>query len=226
MSRPAPQQQQAPRGGGGSGEEGLLGGILRQIFGGGDRGRPSGRSPVILKFPPEYAHTIIRQVLEELRPPAEAFKGYEQEEIKRLLEHLNEEVDKLSHLGNIFAKPFVNLGSLIIDFRTARVEIKQRLIAIALFSQMIFENYISRISEEVERLIMQSQKDTDFGATFEFNPKIIDMVIDAFRLLIHILGGLLQAIQKVRIILYMNMPAEQRSPILNQLLGFDIVRPS
>ncbi len=179
-----------------------------------------------MRLVPQHAENILSRIESEVFRERSRYEGFTKEEVKDLLIYLSEETDKFTEIGNILARPFLTFDSMIIDFRTARTEIKQRLTNLAVIGQVIFENYMGNVIESIERALSRLREEglaSPYVA--EDVARAVEKIVEAYKLLINLIGGLLDAMRKMRLVLYLNMPAEQRSSIINQLLGFDIVRP-
>ncbi len=195
--------------------------LLSRFLGGGRGGGGGGggggtQKGVILRIPPDAPRFLLEQLAVE--PSLQGFDV----DVQRQLKELKTSVDKIILLSKTISKPFICLEGMIIDPRTAHVEVKQRLSAIAAAGREYFEHQLERASRMIEAALEHLSKTR--GQVDEEVMRYLSSIGETVKVLKSVLLALLFVIPQLRSTMYLNMPAEIRSPVANQLLGFDIVR--
>jgi len=213
---PAPAQQAAHGGGG------ILRPFLQQLFGPGGGGAGAAATPglVIYRVDPSAVRSVIETISSELKIE-QLIKSETAAPIRSLLEELSLLSDLSTKLAQILSRYVRDLSGLIVDPSTAPREVKARLVQIATEAKAIYEmlvgKKISELMDFIERLSRgEHVSEAEFVQKFRLSE-----IVQALTL---ILTAFTKACNYIRLALYMNMPATQRSPVFNMLAGFEIIR--
>jgi len=216
------QAQQTQRGG-----SSLLDTLGRFLGLGGDRGgagRPQLPSAIVFRInPSDFSREVLSHIEAEAKYDISKLQSLGKQvpsELTDLITQLSLEVETYKTISSIMSRPFLSRESLFIDPKQARVETESRIMRLAVMAIVIFENYISKVSIDVENALQMIAR----GEVDDNVLRKLQKIPETFRVLLTLLSAVLNAVQKIRLVLYLNMPAEYRSPVINILTGFEIVR--
>jgi len=168
---------------------------------------------IILRVDPENVARLLDRIREE--PRSEGFS----EEIRKMLEELESDIDLYRKFSKVISRTFLEPAQLIVDPKAVFHEVRSRLISIAAIAEEIIDKKVSFLSKEVEEGLNYLRE----GRIAEAAEKL-RAVTAAYETVRLVLLSVLLSISQIKVLIYLNMPAETRSPVANQMLGFDIVR--
>ena len=173
------------------------------------------RGTIIRVSPDTYIENVIKKF--ETVPSKEGFS----EEISAIIAELGETAEEIIAIVKKLASPFLRTEGMVINPLTMHEDYKASLLSVIQAAMINYEKFMHSRVKELNYLTSKLEEGSITEEEMSRMYKILREVL-AFALIV------ITSVEDVAIYLKkifdLNLPAEIRSPVVNILTGFDIVR--